>query len=95
MIERPNNPSVQTRVLALRELVGVLDRRVSDSERPGEKLIAEDSRRLRREAVARIQELTRTDLDADVYDPDLVEAIMTDDGGPEDANLHRVISLRS
>ncbi len=82
MIERPNNASTPTRILAaLRELVGALDRRLSHNERPDEELIAGDSRRLRREAVARIHELTRADSGANVYDQDLVDAIMTDDGG--------------
>jgi hypothetical protein len=35
------------------------------------------------EVAARIQELIRADSSASVYDEDLVEAIMTDDGGPE------------
>jgi hypothetical protein len=82
MTEGSDNLPVTTRVLAaLRELVGALDRRVSHSERPGEKVIVEDSQRLRREAVGRIEELTRTG--SDTYDSALVEAIMTDDGGHE------------
>lgn len=71
------------RILAtLRELIGALDRRVSHVERPGEIRIVRDAQMLRRQAVARIEEITRAGWDARVYDPDLVDAIMTDDGGP-------------
>jgi hypothetical protein len=68
---------------ALRELIGALDRRAPQTERPGEIRIARDAQRLRREAVARIKELTGGGSDANAYDQDLVEAIMTDDGGPQ------------
>ena len=37
---------------------------------------------LRREAVARIEELTRAGSDDTIYDPELAEAIVADDGGP-------------
>ena len=82
MTEHPGKPSASARVLAaLRELIGALDRRMPHSERPAETGIATDSRRLRRDAVARIEELTRADA-ANAYDQDLVQAIMSDDGGP-------------
>jgi len=68
---------------ALRELIGALDRRAPQTERPGETRIATDAQRLRRQAVARIEELTGTGSDANAYDQGLVEAIMTDDGGPQ------------
>ena len=78
-----SNASRSTRILAaLRELIGALDRRTPQAERPDELRIARDAQRLRREAVARIEELTGARSDADVYDQELVEAIMTDDGGP-------------
>jgi hypothetical protein len=67
---------------ALRELIGALDRRAPQIERPGGIRIARDAQRLRREAVARIKELMGAGSDANAYDQDLVEAIMTDDGGP-------------
>lgn len=77
--KRPDDASRPARVLAaLRELIGALDRRAPHAGRPGEIRIARDAQQLRREAVARIEELT----DASAYDRDLVEAIMTDDGGP-------------
>lgn len=40
---------------------------------------------LRREAVARIEELQRAGSDDNLYDEDLAEAIMSDDGGPAQA----------
>ncbi len=66
---------------ALRELIGALDRRAPHVERAGEPRIARDARRLRRETIARIEELTRAGPDANSYNQDLAEAIMTDDGG--------------
>jgi hypothetical protein len=69
-------------VAALREFISALDRRVPHVERPGEIPIARDARILRREAVARIEALKRGGSDDTRYDQDLVEAIMTDDGGP-------------
>ena len=81
---RLGNASRPTRILAaLRELIGALDRRAPQTERPGEIRIARDARRLRREAVARIEELAGAGSDANAYDQGLVEAIMTDDGGPQ------------
>ena len=68
---------------ALRELIDALDRRIPHGERPGEMGIARDSERLRRESAARIEELTLAESDGNRHDQDLVEAIMTDDGGPE------------
>ncbi|MGE0451398.1 MAG: hypothetical protein AB7Q29_17635 [Vicinamibacterales bacterium] len=80
---RPGDTSRPTRILAaLRELVGALDRRASQTERPGELQIASDAQQLRREAVAQIEELTETVSRANTYDQSLVEAVMTDDGGP-------------
>jgi hypothetical protein len=80
---RLGNLSRPTRILAaLRELIDALDRRASQSERPGELQIARDAQRLRREAMAQIEELTGVGSHANTYDRGLVEAIMTDDGGP-------------
>lgn len=71
------------RVLAaLCELIGALDRRVRQVDREGERLIASDAQVLRRAAVTRLEELKRGGSDDNAYDPQLVEAIMTDDGGP-------------
>lgn len=82
--ERSGGASRPSGVLAaLRELVDALDRRAPQPERPGETRIARDAQQLRREAMARIEELTDAGSDADAYDQDLVEAIMTDDGGPQ------------
>jgi hypothetical protein len=69
-------------VTALRELIAALDRRVPHVERAGEVQIARDASILRREALRRIEELTRASSpDHPSYSQDLVEAIMTDDGG--------------
>jgi hypothetical protein len=79
---RLGNAPRPTRILAaLRELIGALDRRAPRTERPGENRIASDAQLLRREAVARIEELTAPDRTPNAYDQGLVEAIMTDDGG--------------
>ena len=73
---------------ALRELIGALDRRVPQVERAGETQIARDAQTLRRAAAARIEELTRAESDQP-YDDELVEAIMTDDGGAPAVTLER------
>ena len=77
------NESTRSRVVtALRELISALDRRVSYAERPGEIRITRDAAKLRREAVAQIDSLTRAGVDDRVFDQELAEAMMTDDGGP-------------
>jgi predicted O-linked N-acetylglucosamine transferase (SPINDLY family) len=74
--------STTTRIVAaLRELIGALDRRVPHVERSGEIRIARDAAMLRRDAVLRIEAVKHAATDHPVYDQDLVEAIMTDDGG--------------
>jgi hypothetical protein len=81
--KRLSGASTPSRILsALRELIRALDRRVPHPERAGEIRIAGDAQILRREAVARIEELQRAGLDDNLYDEELVEAIMTDDGAP-------------
>jgi hypothetical protein len=57
-------------LVALRELVEALDKRVPHVERLGEVRIAREAAALREEAARRIQEL----------------AVMTDDGGPLPGN---------
>jgi hypothetical protein len=48
---------------------------------------------LRREAVARIEELQCAGPNDNLYDEELVEAIMTDDGGPVQAwEAHTVVT---
>ena len=80
---RLSGASAPSRILsALRELIRALDRRVPHPERSGELRIAGDAQMLRRDALARIEELQRAGSDGNLYDQDLVEAIMTDDGGP-------------
>ena len=69
-------------LVALRELIGALDRRDRHVERVTETGIAEDARLLRRRALARIEELQTPARNSESYDGSLVEAIMTDDGGP-------------
>lgn len=68
-------------VASLRELIAALDRRVPYIERVGEIQIARDAAILRSKAVRRIEELTGASSDHHTYNQDLVEAIMTDDGG--------------
>lgn len=75
------NPESSTRITAaLRELIVALDRRVAHVERIGEIQIAKDAAILRSKALRRIEELTQVRSDQQ-YDEELVEAIMTDDGG--------------
>ena len=75
--------STPAHVLAsLRELISALDSRVPQIERPGEVLIARDARRLRRDAVLRVEELERAGWDDAPYNQELAEGILTDDGGP-------------
>jgi hypothetical protein len=81
---RLGNVSRSPRILAaLRELIGALDRRALQTERPGETRIEGDAQRLRREATAQIEELTGSGSLGNAYDSGLVEAILSDDGGPQ------------
>ena len=84
MTETPES-SVSTAsrlVTTLRELISALDRRAAHVERSAETRIARDAQVLRREAVAQIEALSREGPDHTPYDLELVEAVMTDDGGP-------------
>jgi hypothetical protein len=65
----------------LRELIDALDRRVPHVERAGETQIALDAAVLKRAALNRIEELTRTDVE-NAYDQVRAEAVMSDDGPP-------------
>ena len=69
-------------VTTLRELISALDRRVPQVNRPGELRIARDAQTLRGAAVAQIEALRRQERGDELYDQQLVEAIMTDDGCP-------------
>lgn len=79
-----NRVSTPARIVAtLRELIGALDRRTPRSERTSEIRIAREAAMLRREAVRRIEELKYAAEDHDdLYNQELGEAIMSDDGGP-------------
>jgi hypothetical protein len=79
--ESPGAPGPTRIIAALRELIGALDRRTPRMERMGEIRIARDAATLRSDAVTRIEELSHAGTDQR-YDRELVEAIMTDDGGP-------------
>ena len=59
MSEREHDTRSMQTIAALRELIEALDRRVPHVERAGEAQIAKDAAALRREAVDRIEELTR------------------------------------
>jgi len=87
-----SNDSTTSRVVrTLRELISALDRRVPHAERPGEIGIARDAAKLRREAVAQIDSLTRARVDDRVFDQELAEAMMTDDGGPSEGETNMPI----
>ena len=67
MTDRPPDlvkPSTDT-IGMLRDLVDALDRRVPHAERVGETRIAFDAAALRKTALNRIEELTRTGVDND------------------------------
>lgn len=74
----PRGPSANV-IATLSELIDALDRRVPHIERAGESRIAGDAARLRSEAVARLNELKSAGTDRESK---LVDAIMSDDGGP-------------
>jgi len=67
-------------LVALRELVEAIDRRVPHAERPGEVRISKDAALLRSEAVRHIEALLRDQNRP--ADQDLIDAIMADDGNP-------------
>jgi hypothetical protein len=73
----------RTVVVALRELIEALDRRVPHVERLGEVRIARESAVLRKEAAARIEELKTSEFDVQRREDELSDAVMSDDGGPQ------------
>jgi hypothetical protein len=75
-------------VVALRELIDAVDRRVPQLERAGEPRVAQIAAALRGEAACRLEEMSRRHVEADEHDSALVDAVMTDDGGPALADLH-------
>jgi hypothetical protein len=68
--------------VALRELIDAVDRRVPQLERAGEPRVAQIAAALRGEAACRLEEMGRLDVAVDEHDSALVDAVMTDDGGP-------------
>jgi hypothetical protein len=86
--EASNSVPRRSHILAaLRELITALDRRVPYADRSGEIQIARNARALRNEAAIRIAGLERAESEDHVYDETLVDAIMTDDGGPPCASF--------
>lgn len=69
-------------VAALRELIDAVDRRVPQLERACEPRIAKVAATLRGEAASRLEEMTRPGTGPGEHDSALVDAVMTDDGGP-------------
>ena len=84
MTEKPPRGASTTHriVTTLRELISALDRRVPQVDRPRELRIAREAQALRGAAVAQIEALSRQQPGDKLYDEELVEAIMTDDGCP-------------
>jgi hypothetical protein len=77
------NASSRDRVVAtLTELIDALDRRVPHVERVGEIRIAHEAAALKKEALTRIEELTRTASARQMREAAFSNAVMTDDGGP-------------
>ena len=72
---------------ALRELIEAVDRRVPQLEWACEPRVAKVAAALRFEAARRLETLVGIGLHADQHDDrDLVDAVMTDDGGPAPAD---------
>ena len=74
-------------VAALREVIDAVDCRVPHRERSSELQIARVAAALRIEAVKRLEEMTRIADDPDERESDSVGAVMSDDGGPVQADL--------
>jgi len=72
---------------ALRELIDAVDRRAPQLEWACEPRVAKIAAALRVEAARRLEALAGIDLAADRPDSDLVDAVMTDDGGPAPIDL--------
>jgi hypothetical protein len=83
--ERPRRAVERERtiVVALRELIEALDRRVPHVGRLGEVRIAREAAVLRKEAGARIEELRTSEFDVQRREDELSDAVMSDDGGPQ------------
>ena len=74
-------------VTTLRELIDAVDRRVPQLDRACEPRVALIAAALRSDAANRLEEMIRVDVDPDGQDAALVEAVMTDDGGPAPADV--------
>jgi hypothetical protein len=73
---------------ALRELIEAVDRRAPQLEWACEPRVAKVAAALRVEAARRLETLVGVEVDDDRrLDGDLVDAVMTDDGGPAPADL--------
>ena len=81
MTDKPSAPDFQraSLIFALREIIDALDRRGPQVERAGEMRIAKDARTLRRQAVARLEELEGAHTAVD--DGARAETAATDEGG--------------
>ena len=69
-------------LVSLRELIQAIDRRAPRVEQIGEVGITLLAQTLRRQAAARLAELSPAGRAANTYDEDLAGATMTDDGAP-------------
>ena len=80
MTDKASVPNFQraSLIFALREIIDALDRRGPQVERAGEMRIAQDALALRRQAVARLEELERGDGGLDDI---RVEVVVTNEGG--------------
>jgi hypothetical protein len=72
---------------ALRELIEAVDRRAPQLEWACEPRVAKIAAALRVEAARRLETLVGIDLDTDRQNSDLVDAVMTDDGGPAPSDI--------
>jgi hypothetical protein len=81
-LQRTGPTDQDHRIAALKELIDALDRRIPHVERFGEIGIAREAAALRKEALARIEELKPAASDQRMRGAALTDAIMSDDEGP-------------
>jgi hypothetical protein len=80
-----NLASGRKRIVALRELIEAIDRRVAHVERLGEVRIAREAAALRLQALARIEQLATAQGRDDQREAEGADAVMADDGWPLNA----------
>jgi len=80
--QRTDSRGQDSVIVALRELIDAIDRRVPQVERLGEIRIAREAAALRTQALARIEQLKSPGPHRPTSEAEFADAVMTDDGGP-------------